>query len=111
MDNQWETITNSALQQARGELASVKGKTEALQHVIVPSEVAQEVQPAVAASSDVSVSTPDSVGPVEQTVPASPSAPVASPAIQSVIEVATQAGQAAYQQVVKDLIQALSVAK
>ena len=41
-DDQWETILNSALQQARTEWALVKGKTETLQPVN-PSEIAQEV--------------------------------------------------------------------
>lgn len=41
----------------------------------------------------------------DSTTPADP----VTPAIQSVIDAATQAGQAAYQQVVQDSIQALSV--
>jgi len=54
---------------------------------------------------------PDPV-PIETIVPADPAAPVAQPsAIQSVLDAATVAGQVAYNQVVQDSIQALSVAK
>jgi len=54
----------------------------------------------------------DPVAPVDPATPVDPVAPVAQPsAIQSVIDAATVAGQVAYNQVVQDSIQALSVTK
>lgn len=54
----------------------------------------------------------DPIAPTDPATPVEPTAPVAQPsAIQSVLDAATVAGQAAYNQFVQDSIQALSVTK
>jgi len=75
--------------------------------IVAPEEVATNdpvaVDPVVVA---------DPVAPVDPATTVDPATPVAQPpAIQSVLDAATVAGQVAYNQVVQDSIQALSVAK
>ena len=105
-DEQWTTLIKATVNEARAIYDSVQGKVEDVQPVIAETPIAP---------SEV-VSIPETVVPdpvaVQPVVPDDSAVPVTTPsAIQSVIDAATVAGQVAYNQVVQDSIQALSLAK
>jgi len=105
-EDQWGILINSALQKARAEWALVQGKTDMAQPIIVSPEGDLEVAPIT--DTPIDAPGPDIAVP-DPAAPATPIAPVApaTPVIQSVLD----AAQAAYNQVVQESIQALSVTK
>jgi len=90
------------LQKARAEWAIAQGKTDIVQTIITTAEPLEPfiASPAVDTPVDASTSDPALAAPIAPIAPA-------TPVIQSVLD----AAQAAYNQVVQESIQALSVAK